>query len=76
MYIIEDLTKTRESITFQCRQLRRDRKILRTWVYDGNIFVTDNGGTKLKVTQDNELDEFRNLEALQASEDRLFRQRK
>ena len=76
VYINEDLTKTRKSIAFQCRQLRRDRKILRTWVYDGNIFVTDRGGTKLKVTQDSELDEFRNLEVPPASEDRLFPQRK
>ena len=76
VYINDDLTKTRKSISYQCRQLRRDRKILRTWVYDGNIYVTGRGGTKLKVTQDSELDEFRKLEVPSASEDRLFPQRK
>ena len=76
VYINEDLTKTRKSLAFECRHLRRERKILRTWVYDGNIFVTERGGTKLKVTQDSELDEYRNLEVPPASEDRLFPQRK
>ena len=76
VYINEDLTKTRKSLAFECRKLRRERKILRTWVYDGNIFMTERGGTKLKVTQDSELDEYRELEVPPASEDRLFPQKK
>ena len=76
VYINEDLTKTRKSLAFECRKLRRERKILRTWVYDGNIFVTERGGTKLKVTQDSELDEYRELEVPPASKDRLFPQNK
>ena len=72
VYINEDLTKTRKSLAFECRKLRRERKILKTWVYDGNIFVTERGGSKLKVTQDSELDEYRNLVVPPASEDRLF----
>ena len=76
VYINEDLTKTRKSLAFECRKLRRERKILRTWVYDGNIFVTERGGTKLKVTQDSELDEYRELEVPPASKDRLFPQKK
>ena len=76
MYINEDLTQTRKSLAFECRHLRRERKILRTWVYDGNIYVTERGGTKLKVTQDSELDEYMNLEVPPASENRMFPQRK
>ena len=68
VYINEDLTKTRKSLAFECRKLRRERKILKTCVYDGNIFVTERGGSKLKVTQDSELDEYRNLVVPSASE--------
>ena len=72
MYINEDLTKTRKSLAYECRQLKRERKIVKTWVYDGNVFVTNRGGTKLKVTRDNELDEYRKLKVPLASEDPVF----
>lgn len=44
MFIIEDLTQSRRSLAYECRQLKRDRKIQKTWVYDGNIFLSENNG--------------------------------
>ena len=72
VYINEDLTKTRKSLAYECRQLKRERKIVKTWVYDGNVFVTNRGGTKLKVTRNNELDEYRKLNVPPASQDPVF----
>ena len=72
IYINEDLTKTRKSLAYECRQLKRERKIVKTWVYDGNVFVTNRGGTRLKITQNNELDEYRKLKVPPAAEDPVF----
>ena len=72
VYINEDLTKTRKSLAYECRQLKRERKIVKTWVYDGNVFVTNRGGTRLKITQNNELDEYRKHKVPPAAEDPVF----
>ncbi|MCG8047964.1 MAG: hypothetical protein N0E48_20485, partial [Candidatus Thiodiazotropha endolucinida] len=73
IFINEDLTQKRKSLAYECRQLKRERKILSTWVYDGNVFVTDRSGLKVKVTQDDELDPYRTLVVPPASQDRLLR---
>ena len=72
VFINEDLTKTRKSLAYKGRQLKRERKILKTWVYDGNVLVTNRGGSKVKIVQNSELDEYRELKVPPASTDRLF----
>lgn len=76
IFINEDLTKTRKNLAYECRKLKRDRKILNTWVYDGNVFVTDRGGSKVKVTQNSELEIYRNVVVPHESADRHFPRRK
>ena len=39
LYINEDMTKTRSTIAWEARNLKRDRKILDTWTRDGVVFV-------------------------------------
>ncbi|MCG8048529.1 MAG: hypothetical protein N0E48_23410, partial [Candidatus Thiodiazotropha endolucinida] len=50
LYINEDLTPTRKTLAFQCRQLRRVGKIQKTWVYNGTVNILDNGGNKVKIS--------------------------
>ena len=54
-YINEDLTQARKALAFQCRQLKRDNKIQKTWVYNGNINITDNNGKNVKISHISEL---------------------
>ena len=72
VFINEDLTKTRKSLAYEGRQSKRERKILKAWVYDGNVFVTNRGGSKVEIVQNSELDEYRELKVQTASSDRLF----
>ena len=70
IYINEDLTQTRKSLAYECRQLKQDRKISNTWVYNGNIFIAER---KVKVTQNGQLDTYRSLVVPPASSDPLVR---
>ena len=54
-YINEDLTQARKAIAFQCRQLKRENKIQKTWVYNGNINLMDNNGNNVKISHITEL---------------------
>lgn len=76
IYINEDLTQTRKSLAYECRTLKRDRKISNTWVYNGNIFIAERNGTKVKVTQNGQLDTYRSLVVPPASSDPLVRQQR
>lgn len=76
IYINEDLTQTRKSLAYECRTLKRDRKISNTWVYNGNIFIAERDGTKVKVTQNGQLDKYRSLVVPPASSDPIVRQQR
>ena len=39
IFINEDLTQSRRSLSFQCRQLKRENKIQKTWVYNGTFLL-------------------------------------
>ena len=51
----------RKSLAYECRQLRRENKVLKTWVYGGNVFVIDRDNKRVKITQINELDKYKAL---------------
>ena len=57
-YINEDLTQARKSLAFQCRQLKRENKIQKTWVYNGNINIMDNNGKNVKISHITELTKY------------------
>ena len=57
-FINEDLTQTRKSLAFQCRQLKRENKIQNTWVYNGTINILDNAGNKAKISHISELEQY------------------
>ena len=52
IYVNEDLSKARKSLSHACRKLKKDSNsnIVNTWIYNGNVFVQDNVGNKLRVT--------------------------
>ena len=54
-YINEDLTQARKVLAFQCRQLKRENKIQKAWVYNGNINIIDNNGKNVKISHITEL---------------------
>lgn len=41
IFINEELTKTRSELFYQARMLAKSRRILKTWTYDGTIYVED-----------------------------------
>ena len=49
MFINEDLTKSRKTLAYQCRQLKRDNKIKKTWVYGGNVYIKDQSDSELCI---------------------------
>ena len=61
IFINEDLAPMRKSLAYECRQLRRENKVLKTWVYGGNVFVIDRDNKRVKITQINELDKYKAL---------------
>lgn len=56
IFITEDLTKLRNSLAFECRQLKRDKQINKTWIYGGNVYINDLNNTKLSITSQSDLD--------------------
>ena len=42
VYISDDLTKRRANLAFQARKLKRDKRILDTWVTNRKVLVKDN----------------------------------
>jgi len=41
VYVNEDLTRKRNHILYECRQLFNDELVAGTWSFDGNIFIKD-----------------------------------
>ena len=39
IYVNEDLTKTRGTIAWEARKLKREGKVVDTWTRDGTVFV-------------------------------------
>ena len=59
IFITEDLTKLRNSLAFECRQLKRDKLITKTWIYGGNVYINDLNNTKLCITSQSDLDPYK-----------------
>ena len=59
VFINEDLTKKRRNLAFQCRKLKKDKHIQKTWVYNGNVFILDNDGNKVRITALEDLDPYK-----------------
>lgn len=59
IYINEDLTKKRKDLAYECRRLKKAKCILKTWVYNGSIFLQDNSNKQIRVTSVEDLDAFR-----------------
>ena len=59
-YVNEDLPKAKKSLSHACRKLKKDSNsnIVNTWVYNGNVFVQDNVGNKLRVTSLEDLNRY------------------
>ena len=58
-FINEDLTKKRRDLAFQCRKLKKDKHIQKTWVYNGNVFILDNDSNKVRITALEDLDPYK-----------------
>lgn len=58
IYINEDLTQSRKSLFFKCRQLLKQdpKRIDAAYSLDGNIYIVDNNGRKHRVRNLSDLD--------------------
>ena len=61
VFINEDLTSSRMELAFECRELKRSNpsRVIKTWTYNGNVFVQDKDGKKTKIMSKSDLDGFR-----------------
>ncbi|MEW8546071.1 MAG: hypothetical protein AB2693_21325, partial [Candidatus Thiodiazotropha sp.] len=59
IFIKEDLTKFRRTLSYEARQLKKTKSIKKTWVYSGNVYIQDLNDSKLCVTSMSDLDTFR-----------------
>ena len=61
VYINKDLTKARKNLSFECRNLKKDRKskVSKTWVFSDNVFLQDNLDNKICVTCLYDLDPYK-----------------
>lgn len=67
LFINEDLTKHRKSIAYECRQLKRENKIQNTWVYNGDIFIVEKDGMRVKINHTSELEKYKQLTSLKTT---------
>ncbi|MEW8546421.1 MAG: hypothetical protein AB2693_23125, partial [Candidatus Thiodiazotropha sp.] len=58
IYINEDLTKTRRDLAYECRRLQKSKRINKTWIYNGTVFVSDSSDNKLRITSLEDLQRF------------------
>ena len=54
IFINEDLTKTRATLAWKSRILKREKKIRDTWTRDGMIFIKNNQDEIRTLTSDAE----------------------
>ncbi|KAJ8314099.1 hypothetical protein KUTeg_008661 [Tegillarca granosa] len=59
VFINDDLTKRRQELYRKARDLWKDRKITKTWTWDGKIFLTDKTNKKFRIDRECDLDPFR-----------------
>ena len=61
IFINEDLTKTRKNLAYTCRKLKKDlhSSIVKTWVYNGNVYIQDSDENKVLVSCSDDLDPYK-----------------
>ena len=61
IFINEDLTKTRKTLAFNCRKLKKDSNsgVEKTWVFNGNVYIQDSDNKKILVTSIEDLDPYK-----------------
>ena len=50
IFINEDRTKVRKTLAYECRQLKKKRLIVNTWVYAGNVYIQTLNGAKRQIS--------------------------
>lgn len=63
IYINEDLTKVRRDLAYECRRLQKSKRINKTWIYNGHVFINDNSDNKLRITSTEDLQRFQPVSA-------------
>ena len=59
IFISEDLTATRKTIFYECRQLLKAKVISKTYSMDGNIYIVDNNNIKSRIRSTSELSTYK-----------------
>lgn len=63
IYINEDLTKVRRDLAYECRRLQKSKRINKTWIYNGHVFINDNSDNKLRIISTEDLQRFQPVSA-------------
>ena len=56
IFINEDLTRNRQTLLYQCRIAKREKKIQDAWSFDGSILIKSNAGTIIQIQNKTDLD--------------------
>ena len=61
IFISEDLTSTRMTLAYKCREHVRDKnsEVSKTWTFNGNVLVKDRAGNISKIVKEEDLDTFK-----------------
>lgn len=59
IFINEELTRTRRSLAYESRQLKKNNLIKKTWVYKGNVYIVDKSDQKSCVACIEDLNPYR-----------------
>ena len=59
IFINEELTRTRRSLAYESRQLKKNNLIKKTWVYKGNVYIVDKSDQKSCVSCLEDLNPYR-----------------
>ena len=58
VFVNEDLTRARNNLLYQARRLTKASKLAGAWSTDGNIFIKTHAGSRIRITNDRDLQPF------------------
>ena len=53
----------RRDLAYECRRLQKSKRINKTWIYNGHVFINDNSDNKLRITSTEDLQRFQPVSA-------------
>ena len=58
IFINEDLTAVRKELAYKCHVLRRNGKLKKVWIYNGNAYVKQNDDEQAQISCETDLENY------------------